>query len=78
MDEPCLDPFAYPPPLLKTDSQYVKTERLKHVAWLAAHGSTSVITRLERMADENKYPAWHFSTADIKTRLKAVLNAPDT
>lgn len=71
-----LDAFTYLPSILKTDTEYQRNERLKHVVWLAAHGSRAALIRLERMSDENKRNAWGYSTEDIRARLRAVLNAP--
>lgn len=59
----------------RTDTTYARNERLKHIVWLAAHGSESAIVRLKRMSPENRAPAWHFSSADIKSRVKSVLNS---
>jgi hypothetical protein len=70
-----LDDFTYPKSLPKPATTYEANERLKHLVWLAAHGSASAVTRLKRLSTEKKRRAWLYSPQGIKIRAKATFKA---
>jgi hypothetical protein len=72
------DDYLYRRSGQKTDTTFVKNERLKHLVWLAAHGSESAIVRLQRMSNDHKHRAWLYSPSEIKARAKALFDAPSS
>ena len=74
-----LEALRHPGPLtpqLQGPSDYQRNAQLVEIARLAAYGSTLHLHILCRMGKANRATAWRFSKIEIKSRLRAMFDAP--